>query len=462
MKALERHLYSRNGYLYYRSSIPQELRGFLPIKETVIALRIKDKLQARILVAQINQAERRILDSLEQELSALTADMSPEGPIVTAMESLEGLKDGLPHRTPSHFKTLPESKIRPKTVSPLLSEIVGKYLADCRSDAPKTLEQKRSTFALFAELQGDRGIDEIGISEAQAFKAALLRMPAHAKKRMKEQSLNSFAQDECEEMQKLHFKTINTRLGNMRSLFYWAERNGFHTGKNPFSGLAIKGQKATANRRSSFKPEEIRVLFDSPLYTGCKGKKWSERFETGDCLVKDALFWVPLIGLYSGMRLNEICQLELDDIRQEEGVWIFDVNDSGSKRLKTSSSARLIPIHHKLIEAGILEYWEILMRQEEARFFPDLKEGVNDSLSAPFSKRFRRVLNTLGLTRQGVCFHSLRHTFIDGLRKAGVERSIAMTLTGHQSSDVHDHYGNGYGLETLQKALDKVSFQVSA
>ncbi len=52
----------------------------------------------------------------------------------------------------------------------------------------------------------------------------------------------------------------------------------------------------------------------------------------------------------------------------------------------------------------------------------------------------------------------LRHTFIDRLRKAGVERSIAMLLTGHQSSDVHDQYGNGYDLPSLHKSLNKLAF----
>lgn len=48
MKALERHLYSRNGYLYYRSAIPRKYQSLLSIKETVIALHSKDRREASL------------------------------------------------------------------------------------------------------------------------------------------------------------------------------------------------------------------------------------------------------------------------------------------------------------------------------------------------------------------------------------------------------------------------------
>lgn len=48
MKAVERHLYSRNGYLYYRSAIPRKYQAILSIKETVIALHSKDRREARV------------------------------------------------------------------------------------------------------------------------------------------------------------------------------------------------------------------------------------------------------------------------------------------------------------------------------------------------------------------------------------------------------------------------------
>ena len=457
MKALERNLYSRNGNLYYRSAIPRHLHQILSIREIVISLKVTDRHEARVKAAQLNQAERGIIEGFHQQLRGMQG-VIPETVITGVLERLESLKHNSAGRIALSLQAYPESRNGQKTASLLFSDVVQRYMADCIADAPKTTVQKQSTFDLFLDLQGDEVFSRIGLEAAQAFKTSLLNMPAHAKKRTGANSLKGVSRGEIEGAESLNYKTINGRLGDMRILFNWAERHGLTQGKNPFSGIAVKGHKTSSNKRSSFKSEEITALFGSPLYTGCKGEKWAQRFESGDQVIKDALYWIPFIGIYSGMRLNEICQMDVADIRNEEGIWVFDVNDAGGKRLKTSSSCRYIPIHDQLIQSGLLDYWQGLKDQSAKRLFPDLKEGVNDSLSAPFSKRFRRLLNTLGLTRDGICFHSLRHTFIDGLRKAGVERSIAMTLTGHQSSDVHDQYGNGYDLYILHAALNRLTF----
>lgn len=457
MKALERNLYSRNGKLYYRSAIPRHLHQVLSRKEVVISLTITDRHEARVKAARLSQAERGIIEEFQQQLYGVQGAISADA-ITGVLARLESLKYDFAGRVAPSPQAYPESRNGQGKASLLFSDIVQRYIADCIADAPRTKQQKQSTFDLFQDLQGDSVFCRIGLEAAQAFKTSLLKMPAHAKKRTGAHSLKGVSRDEIEGSESLNYRTINGRLGDMRTLFNWAERHGLVQGKNPFSGIAVKGHKSSGNKRSSFKAEEITALFGSPLYTGCKGEKWAQRLESGDQVIKDALYWVPLIGLYSGMRLNEICQMQINDIRNEEGIWIFDVNESGGKRLKTSSSCRYIPIHDQLIQAGLLDYWQELKDQNAKRLFPDLKEGVNDSLSAPFSKRFRRLLNALGLTREGICFHSLRHTFIDGLRRAGVERSVAMVLSGHQSSDVHDQYGSGYALGILHDAINKVIF----
>ena len=45
-----------------------------------------------------------------------------------------------------------------------------------------------------------------------------------------------------------------------------------------------------------------------------------------DYLDKDRLerYWVALISLYSGSRLNETCQMYVSDIREQDGIWVID------------------------------------------------------------------------------------------------------------------------------------------
>lgn len=61
---------------------------------------------------------------------------------------------------------------------------------------------------------------------------------------------------------------------------------------------------------------------------------------------KSFKFWMPILALFTGMRLNEIAQLHLSDIRQvEDGVWVLDINDEKEKRLKTKSILSLTYLH---------------------------------------------------------------------------------------------------------------------
>lgn len=69
MKAIERHLYSRNGHFYCRSAIPRKFQRILPIRETVIALGLSDRREARIVAAQLNQAEQEILQDFHARIS---------------------------------------------------------------------------------------------------------------------------------------------------------------------------------------------------------------------------------------------------------------------------------------------------------------------------------------------------------------------------------------------------------
>lgn len=93
-----------------------------------------------------------------------------------------------------------------------------------------------------------------------------------------------------------------------------------------------------------------------------------------------------------GARLNEICQLHLKDIRQDKnGLYAFNFNaDEEDKRLKTNSSSRIVPVHSKLIELGLITFSNQLMLQNETRLFPEIKRNSNGSYSDAPSKWFSR------------------------------------------------------------------------
>lgn len=87
-------------------------------------------------------------------------------------------------------------------------------------------------------------------------------------------------------------------------------------------------------------------------------------------------YWIPLVGLYSGMRQGEICQLYVDDIQQYDDIWCFNVNDSGDKRVKNLASKRIVPVHPNLIKIGFLDYVEGMRSSEQppVYYFPTLQK----------------------------------------------------------------------------------------
>jgi integrase len=74
-------------------------------------------------------------------------------------------------------------------------------------------------------------------------------------------------------------------------------------------GLRIRIKCKAYEERDIFTNEELTALFHSKEYTE----------DTFDMPWK---FWLPLLGLYTGCRIEELCQLNITDIKKIFGYWI--------------------------------------------------------------------------------------------------------------------------------------------
>lgn len=165
---------------------------------------------------------------------------------------------------------------------------------------------------------------------------------------------------------------------------------------------------------------------------------WAGYSTPGYARPRRGRFWVPLIALFSGMRMNEICQLHVADIHRLDGVDCFFVTEGPSdadngKRLKTAASERFIPVHPTLIEIGFMTFVEQRRAAGAVRLFSELQKSSTGYYSDPFSKWFRRFLERAGATREKTCFHSFRHCYRDALRESRIEHELALALGGWSS-----------------------------
>lgn len=332
----------------------------------------------------------------------------------------------------------------------ILDDVAAKFIAEqkkAESWVKRTEDQKRQHLDLLNEILGPEiDIAQVTSLHVQRVKEILLSYPRN---RNKIEATRNRSVDELATIRghdTLSVRTINSYLQTYAGLFSWAKRNRY-VSENLFDGASVRENKKQAEvaQREAFSQAQVDLMLSELLNNQSK-------------LVNlDYQKWGPLIGLYTGARLNEICQIELSDIKEDGGIWYFDINDEGDKKhLKNTASRRIVPIHEQLLKLGLLDYVGALKSRGETRLFPafslSAKEGYGRALGRWFNDRF---LVQLDIKSKDLVFHSFRHGMITKLLQAGVEENLAKAIVGHTRQGVtQKHYfKQGYTLAQMQEAL---------
>ena len=267
----------------------------------------------------------------------------------------------------------------------------------------------------------------------------------------------------------LSVKTMEVRQTNVRSFVKWCELEyrGAVQAKYVNSGfpkvLSDKDIRRKGVKREAFTQNELKALFGDM-------EKYVQATEG-----VPSRFWVPLIALYSGMRLEEICQLHLSDIVKVDGVLCFSINEESGgsgymKHVKSSAGIRKVPVHpHLWDELGLKKFvasrWAKTPEENytSTLLFPDLQERVNAvnhatvKLGSALTHWFTRYRRSVGVGGQHgepstKAFHSFRHTVIEYLHKeARVDLSMLQAVVGHEMVDmgVTENYAGDWPVKVL-------------
>lgn len=346
---------------------------------------------------------------------------------------------------------------------PLLSAAAEEWMAEkSRTWTPKTANEHRSTIASFITVNGDKPLEDYGKADGRLFKAVLMRLPANW---TKQKPLKWLAIDKAAEraqelgMPPMSDKNVNKLIGYAAAFWNWAANHYDNCPTNPLAGLKIKLKKRAREERDPFTLAELQTLFQAPVFTGCRSLHFWR--QPGEMVPRDSgMFWAPLISLFSGMRMGEILQLYVSDVKQEGEITYLDINGDGDdKSLKTVSSWRGIPVHPELKRLGILEHVDRMRQQGSKRLFPDMPMGEDGYYSSVYSKRFRQLLESLGLKHGKNAFHSFRHNFEDACRASGISADVMNALQGHAEAGMSGRYGSGYHLATLAEAIERLEYR---
>ena len=316
--------------------------------------------------------------------------------------------------------------------------------------AAKTRGEKQDALALLGEITGGKPLGALTKADAREVKRTLLHLPKNRRKNAATRDLSLPEMLTLKGQELISSRTLNSYVSHLQTFTRWAVANG-HADINVFEGMRVKVASADAEGgRRAFSNDQLALIFEH-LTSNPRG------------LVKKADHkWPTLIAMFSGMRLNEVAQLQPGDIKMLGDVWCIDVNTIGdsNKRLKNASSHRVVPIHQKLLDLGLLGFSAQCKSEGALRMFPSLTHSKQNGYGRNVGRWFNEsLLVKLGLGGQKLMFHCLRHSMVTQLGRKDIPEPIVKAILGHVQVGVtyNSYFKAGFLPSQLIAAINSFS-----
>ncbi|MFL1513135.1 site-specific integrase [Pseudomonas prosekii] len=431
------YIVRRHSVYYLNLRLPKHL---FPNRHTLrICLNLRERQPALFLAASLAQQVHNHLNEHPladpQTLRALCSQWRDSTPPLTIQPA--------PRKAPA-------VAVKQNRDGPTLATLSKLYIEEGKRGGTwrevSTHEVERSLRDLF-ELMGDMPASDFDVHQARFLKDRLSRCPQYfaLMPQFKDKTLIQVIES-GEAYKTITAVTVNNRLRKLSAFMNWCKSNGYVT-ENPLVGLKVMTGSAK-EARLSFEQHDLSILLNlDALKVEARKHPWR--------------YWLPLLGRFTGARLEELCQLHVADFITLQGIDCIRIDDGHeSQKLKNSSSRRTLPIHPALIRLGLLEYVNDQRTQNSDRLFPEL-EAVRGKLGHAPSKWFSRYRTKMGISDPKKTFHSFRHTLIDDLRDAGVQDSLIKRIAGHEDSAVtFGVYGSRIPIKAMVEAIQHLNFHL--
>jgi integrase len=344
-----------------------------------------------------------------------------------------------------------------------LGALIEKFKADpSRADRRDiTAASYEFTFKMLREVIGESTLARrITRADCRKVRDLLTALPPNSTKRFPKLSLLEAADHaKAHGLAPLNVQTQQTHMSHMAVLFKYAFAEDY-TESNPADGLTVASGAPKKTARRPYTLAQLQAIFAAPLFTGCQDDERGYAM-SGAARPRRGRFWVPLLSLFGGLRLNEACQLLVADVRALDGVDCIAVTEDGDaeKRVKTAAGQRIVPVHPELKRIGFLEFVTAQREAGASRLFPELPRGSHGYASDPFQKWWARFTVSAGAAAPRTSFHSLRHNFRDGFRDTDVPTDRVRALGGWaRGNGAEEGYGAGFRPSTLAAEMAKLRY----
>ncbi|MCC4992409.1 site-specific integrase [Klebsiella pneumoniae] len=352
------------------------------------------------------------------------------------------------------------------TPSVTVASLFEQYEAEnAQNWKPATLRENQSSHAALIEIFDYLGLgaDANTVTRADVLRVrdVLQQLPKNRKQRFKDAPLVDLLGRE-EKTDCLDVVTINNKyLIKMAAVFKWAVRNDLIK-KNMTEGLELKvPQRKASEARNAFSTEQVGQLLVA-------AKAYSQKTSG-----KPYHYYVTVLAAITGARLNEVAQLQVKDVRvTEAGTVYIHINEDDSslpgKSIKNAHSDRCVPLVDGAYGFVLADFMDLLEARRnanascasngnDAMVFDGLrlmKNGYGEQVSKWFN---RTLLPKVLADRDGLAFHSFRHTVATQLKQHGVELAYAQAIMGHSSGSItYDRYAKEVEVDRLVNVLADV------
>jgi len=396
--------------------------------------------QAQTLNTAVTQTRETMLRDEIVGLRKLVVDIKASGSAITPAPDLSAKER--PEDEPP--EALPSPGNRKKAKAQTISTMVQRFILNDASKSTDTIKGTKTTLDLFIEAFGDLPVSQVSGTTAGDFHDLLLGLPAtHGKSKNRLSIRDAVKSAKEQELETVSGKTVKNHFSRLSSLWSVLVQREI-VAKNPWSQWSFNTTKKTERR--CWTDEELALLTPN---------QWEHRG-----ISRRTYAGVVNMALYTGLRLGEICNLRGQDIENIQGVACFHVRPHPEDRWSPKSAAgtRLVPIHSRLIKAGIMSF----LKPEQHFLFPDLPTSSEGVRGAAFGQAFSKLKTKLDLPAE-ITFHSFRHTVSTKLRNqnASFRELWIDRVLGHEASHRSQgtmNYTSSIDVQNLKSVIEALEF----
>lgn len=374
--------------------------------------------------------------------------------------------DAIPALVPAYLKpylSLKQSSAVPSARNVTLAQLVERFYAYQREKRrdPETKRNYDVVVAILLDVLGkNTPVRSITRDAIRIVQDVIVHLPPNASRKPEFKGM-SYAKiadvvkrrlEAGKDVERLMSRTRNKYLRGIGTIFKFAVTE-MMIDANPALDLSVHhDEDQNEDSRELFSADDLSAMFPR-----------SYKLE--------GLNWIPLVMLYAGLRPAEAAQLDVADIIEIKGVWCFDIDKEtkgrtgaerwGDKSIKNKESKRVVPIHQKLIDLGLLDY--VRSRAGQFKLFEVRRYG-NAGYFSSIRHEFCAWMDAVKVRSELKVPHSFRHTWRTAAFQAISRQDFVKIMGGWsigKGADVQTYlHTHLIDMAVLKAELDKVQFNV--